>query len=114
MAGGALTPGSTISLRAETACCTTRYVRHQFDDAVTSVASSTSPALDEADASWIVRRGPANPSCVSSESRNYPGDFLRHYDNTVYIAADGGPNAFDATASWADDVSWAAGSPWTP
>ena len=29
-------------------------------------------------ATWIVRRGLANNSCVSFESRNYPGDFLRH------------------------------------
>jgi len=161
VAGGTLNPGSTVSLRAETACCTTRYVRHQFDDAVTSVVNSSSSALDKSDASWIVRRGLANPSCVSFESRNYPGDFLRHFDyqllrqpmdgsatfradatfcpqagkngqgtsfasynypdrfirhygNTVYIASNGGPNTFDASASWADDVSWAVGAPWTP
>ena len=25
-----------------------------------------------------------------------------------------GANAFDATASWADDVSWVVSTPWTP
>jgi hypothetical protein len=80
VAGGTLNPGSTISLRATTACCTTRYIRHQFDNAVTSVVNSSSSAPDKSDASWIVRRGLANPSCVSFESRNYPGDFLRHYN----------------------------------
>lgn len=159
--GGTLNPGSTMSLRATTACCTTRYVRHQNDNAVTSVVSAASPALDRNDASWIVRRGLANPSCVSFESRNYPGDFLRHFDyqvrrqpmdgsavfradatfcpqagrsgtgtsfasynyptrflrhfnHTLYIASNGGPNAFDSATSWAADVSWAVGSPWTP
>jgi hypothetical protein len=161
VAGGTLNPGSTMSLRATTACCTTRYVRHQNDNAVTSVVSAASPALDRNDASWIVRRGLANPSCVSFESRNYPGDFLRHfnyqvrrqpmdgsaifradatfcpqagrsgtgtsfasynyptrflrhYANTLYIASNGGPNAFDSATSWAADVSWVVGAPWTP
>jgi hypothetical protein len=78
VAAGTLNPGSTISLRATTACCTTRYVRHQNGNGITSVVSSTSSALDKADASWIVRRGLASNSCVSFESRNFPGDFLRH------------------------------------
>jgi hypothetical protein len=161
VAAGTLNPGSTISLRATTACCTTRYARHQNNDALTSVVSSSSSALDKADASWIVRRGLADASCVSFESRNYPGDFLRHfnyqlhkqpmdgsavfradatfcpraglsgtgtsfasynfptrylrhYDNTLYIASNGGSNAFDSATSWAADVSWAVGAPWTP
>jgi hypothetical protein len=161
VAGGTLNAGSTISLRATTACCATRYVRHQNDNAVTSVLTSGSSTLDKGDASWIVRRGLANPSCVSFESRNYPGDFLRHfnyqllrqpmdgtavfradatfcsqagkngqgtsfasynfptrfirhYNTTVYVASNGGPNAFDSATSWADDVSWAVSGPWTP
>ena len=160
VAGGSLTPGSAVSLRATTACCTTRYIRHQDGDAVTSVITSASPALDKADATWIVRSGLADPSCVSFESSNYPGDFLRHsnftlyrqpddggalfaadatfcpqtgrsgqgtsfasqnypakflrhYDNTVYVAGDGGSNAWDSATSWADDVSWAVGQPWS-
>jgi hypothetical protein len=161
VAGGTLTPGSTISLRATTACCTTRYIRHQNGNAITSVISSSSSALDKADSSWIVRRGLASSSCVSFEARNFPGDFLRHqnfqlfrqpmdgsalfradatfcpqrgmngqgtsfasfnfptrfirhFNNTVYIASNGGSNSFDSATSWADDVSWVVGSPWTP
>lgn len=161
VAAGTLNPGSTISLRATTACCTTRYIRHQNNNAVTTVVSSGSSALDKNDSTWIVRRGLANSSCVSFESRNYPGDFLRHFNfqllrqpmdgsaifradatfcpeagkngqgtsfrslnfstryirhfnNTVYIASNGGSNAFDSSTSWADDVSWAVSSPWTP
>ncbi|MFJ9615344.1 alpha-L-arabinofuranosidase B [Streptomyces noursei] len=157
---GTLTPGSTISLRATTPGYTSRYVRHQNNVAVDSVTTSGSAALDKADASWIVRRGLADASCLSFESRNYPGDFLRHqnlhvyrqpmdgsalfradatfcpkpgkngqgtslasynhpdkflrhYDNTLYVAADGGSNAWDTTASWRDDVSWAVTQPWT-
>jgi non-reducing end alpha-L-arabinofuranosidase len=78
VAGGTLNPGSTISLRATTACCTTRYIRHQNNQVVTSVIAGGSSALDKNDGSWIVRRGLSNASCVSFESRNFPGDFLRH------------------------------------
>ena len=161
VAAGTLSPGSTISLRATTACCTTRYIRHQNNNAVTSVITSSSSALDKNDSTWIVRRGLANNSCVSFESRNFPGDFLRHqnfqlrrqpmdgtalfradatfcpqagrsgtgtsfasfnfptrfirhFNNTVYIASNGGPNAFDSSTSWAADVTWAVSAPWTP
>jgi hypothetical protein len=162
VAAGTLNPGSTISLRATTACCTTRYVRHQNNNAVTSVISSSSSATDKGDGTWIVRRGLASSSCVSFESRNFPGDFLRHFNfqllrqpmdgsaifradatfcpqagragtgttsfasfnfptrfirhfnNNLYIASNGGSNAFDSTNLWAQDVSWALSSPWTP
>jgi non-reducing end alpha-L-arabinofuranosidase len=83
VAGGTLNPGSTISLRATTSGFTDRYIRHQNNNAVTSVISSGSPALDKNDGTWIVRRGLANNSCVSFESRNFPGDFLRHQNFQV-------------------------------
>ncbi|MFE4697129.1 alpha-L-arabinofuranosidase B [Streptomyces sp. NPDC056738] len=81
---GSLTAGSEISLRATTACCTTGYVRHQNDAAVVSTITSGSAALDKSDATWIVRRGLADSSCFSFESRNYPGDFLRHFNYQLY------------------------------
>ena len=161
VASGTLNPGSTISLRATTACCTTRYIRHQNGNAVTSVITSSSSSLDRNDASWIVRRGLASSSCVSFESRNFPGDFLRHsnfqlfrqpmdgttllrqdatfcpeagkngqgnsfrsfnfstryirhFNNTVYIASNGGSNAFDSSTLWTDDASWVVTAPWAP
>ncbi|MER7729154.1 alpha-L-arabinofuranosidase B [Streptomyces sp. NPDC096323] len=161
VASGSLAPGSTVSLRSTTPGYTDRYIRHQLNNAATSVIGSGSPALDKSDGSWIARRGLANASCVSFESRNFPGDFLRHsafqlhrqpmdgsavfradatfcpqagkngqgtsfasynypdrflrhYNNTVYIASNGGTNAFDNANSWANDVSWAVSQPWTP
>jgi hypothetical protein len=97
---GTLTPGSTISLRATTACCTTRYVRHQNDNAVTSVISSGSPALDKSDGTWIVRRGLASGSCVSFESRNFPGDFLRHFNFQLLRQPMDGTAIFRADATF--------------
>lgn len=94
---GTLNPGSEISLRATTACCTGDYLRHQNDNAVISPVSST---LDKNDATWIVRKGLANSSCVSFESRNYPGDFLRHFDFQVYRQPMDGSSAFRADATF--------------
>src|SRR5579884_3209453 len=98
---GSLTPGSRVSLQATTACCTSDYLRH--DDADTKVVissiSSSSSATDKADASWIVRRGLANSSCLSFESANNPGQFLRHYNYELYLNNDNGGSSFaqDAT-----------------
>ncbi|MEU7785326.1 alpha-L-arabinofuranosidase B [Amycolatopsis sp. NPDC049159] len=94
---GTLNPASEISLRATTACCTSDYIRHQNDNAVISAVSST---LDKGDATWIVRRGLASASCVSFESRNYPGDFLRHFNFQVYRQPMDGSAAFRADATF--------------
>jgi hypothetical protein len=81
---GSLTAGSEISLRATTSCCSTDYIRHQNNAAVISAITSSSSTLDKSDATWIVRKGLADGSCYSFESRNYPGDFLRHYNYQLY------------------------------
>lgn len=99
-AGGTLTPGSVVSLRATTACCTDRYVRHQNGAAVTSPISSSSPALDKADATWVVRSGLASGSCLSFESRNAPGSYLRHRNYVVYRQVSDGSAQFDADATF--------------
>ncbi|QFY05888.1 alpha-N-arabinofuranosidase [Nonomuraea phyllanthi] len=98
--GGTLTPGSAISLRATTACCTDRYIRHQNDNAVTSVITSSSSSLDKNDATWIVRSGLASSSCVSFESKNYPGDYLRHQNYQLYRHRDDGSSLFAADATF--------------
>ena len=158
---GTLTPASEIALQATTACCTADYVRSQNGTAVIAPITSGSAAQDRADATWIVRRGLADGSCVSFESKDNPGDFLRHqnsmlhlqpfdgtalnrsdatfcpqpgkngkgnsfaalnypaqyirhYDGKVYIAGDGGPSPWDATAHWSDDISFIVSPPWSP
>jgi non-reducing end alpha-L-arabinofuranosidase len=99
VAGGTLSPGSTISLRATTACCTTRYIRHQSFNGVTSVISSSSSAADKNDGSFIARRGLASDSCVSFEARNFPGFFLRHQNFQLFLQPMDGSSLFrqDAT-----------------
>ncbi|MFI2206478.1 alpha-L-arabinofuranosidase B [Streptomyces sp. NPDC020192] len=99
---GSLTPGSRVSLQATTApCCTSHYLRH--DDADTKVGisgiNSSSSATDKADATWIVRAGLANTSCLSFESANSPGQFLHHSNFELYLNTDNGGTSFaqDAT-----------------
>ncbi len=92
-------PGSRISLRATTACCTGDYIRHDDTDTtvVISATSSTSSATARADATWIVHAGLANSSCVSFESANDPGQYLRHFNFELFLE----PN--DGTAQFAQD-----------
>jgi hypothetical protein len=87
-------------LRATTSCCTTRYIRHAGGDAVTSVISSSSSALDRNDATWVIRPGLANSSCVSFESKNYPGDYLRHSNYQLHR------QPFDGSALMAQDATF--------
>ncbi|MEV0531026.1 alpha-L-arabinofuranosidase B [Kitasatospora sp. NPDC050463] len=99
---GTLTPGSRISLQATTApCCTSHYLRHNDadDKVVISAVNSSSSAIDKADATWIVRAGLANTSCLTFESANKPGQFLRHFNYELYLSFDTGSGTFaqDAT-----------------
>jgi hypothetical protein len=98
--GGTLTPGSTISLRATTACCTTRYLTHSGSGVVTAVTTSSSSATDKGNASWIVRNGLANSSCVSFESRNTAGSYLRHQNYQLFLHANDGSPLFASDATF--------------
>ena len=59
----------------------------------------TSPLVARRDSSFTVRKGLADPSCVSFESINFPGRFLRHRNFTIYLDANDGSALFakDAT-----------------
>jgi hypothetical protein len=70
-------------------------------------------ALFRADATFCPQAGRSGQG-TSFASFNFPTRFIRHFNNTVFIASNGGPNQFDATASWAADVSWVVSTPWTP
>ncbi len=95
-----LSVGTALSLRVTTACCTDRYLRHQDGVAVTSPISSASPELDKADATFVVRAGLGASSCYSFESRNYPGQYLRHRDYRLRKDANDGSALFAADATF--------------
>ena len=99
---GGLTPGQRISLRATTPCCTTDYLRHDDSDTkvVVSAISGSSSATDKSDSTWIVRAGLANSSCVSFESANDSGQYIRHSNFELYIAANDGSSLFSQDATF--------------
>jgi hypothetical protein len=96
-----LTPGSRISIRATTACCTSFYIGHDDRDnrvMITRITAGSSTRA-RADATWIVRAGLADSSCVSFESANDPGQYLRYANFELYLdRGERGPRfARDAT-----------------
>jgi hypothetical protein len=100
-ASTALAPGSRISLQATTACCTADYIKHDDSDKYAAIANvtSSSSATTKADATWIVHAGLANSSCVSFESANDSGAYLRHSAFRLELDANDGTSLFaqDAT-----------------
>ena len=95
------TSGKEISLQATTPCCTGDYLAGDTsgdDVGIEAVTSSSSATLKE-DATWIVEPGLANSSCVSFESANGSGDYIRHSDFELYLEPNDGTTQFalDAT-----------------
>ncbi|MFJ3197809.1 AbfB domain-containing protein [Streptomyces griseoviridis] len=148
-----------VSIRVTTPGYTDRYVRHYDGLGSTEVVTEGSSALVKQDATWKVRAGLANRLCYSFESRNYPGEYLRHRDFRVrreavdgsavsrddatwcpvqgsggvrlsaagfpgqylrhanaelWLARRGGGHAWDGSASFTEDTTWAIGAPWAP
>lgn len=97
---GTLAPGSEISLQATTPCCTADYIRNQDGAAVIAPVTSSSDEQARGASTWIVRRGLADDSCVSFESRNNPGGFLRQQNFVLRI------EPFDGTAVNRSDATF--------
>jgi hypothetical protein len=97
------TSGTKVSLKATTPCCTSDYLTGNYPSSdevgADAVTSSSSTTLKE-DATWIVRPGLANSNCVSFETNNGSGDYIRHYNFELYLE----PN--DGTAQFAQDATF--------
>jgi alpha-L-arabinofuranosidase B-like protein/glycosyl hydrolase family 2 len=83
--GADLPVGQARSFRVTTPGFSTRYLRHRAGLARTDVVDAGSDATLKSDATFIVRRGLADSSCYSLESRNVPGQYLRHRDFRVRL-----------------------------
>ncbi len=90
----------SVSIQATTAGSTDRFVRHQNGVAAASVITSGSSDLDKQDATFTVRTGLTGGSCISFESHNYPGSFLRQ-SNSQVVRAD-----YDGTSTFAGDATF--------
>jgi hypothetical protein len=95
------TPGARISIQATTSCCTADYIQHDASDSKVVIApvTSTSSTQNKGDATWIVTTGLANPLCISLESVNDSGEYLRHYGFELWLESNDGSHQFaeDAT-----------------
>ncbi|CAM1508694.1 Fc.00g055420.m01.CDS01 [Cosmosporella sp. VM-42] len=98
--GPALNAGSSISLRATTSCCTTRYLTHTGSTVNTQVVSSSSSTALKQQASWTVRTGLGNSACFSFESRDTPGSFIRHSNFELHLDANDGSKLFSEDATF--------------
>ncbi|MFC9961933.1 AbfB domain-containing protein [Streptomyces nigra] len=78
------------SLRVTTPSYTDRFMRHKDGAAFTDVVNAASDSLLKNDATWRIVPGLANGTCYSFESRNYPGQYLRHREYRVYKEAGSG------------------------
>ena len=97
--GPAVKVGSTVSFRATTSCCTTRYVSR--------AASSDDVGIDFANddgqkrrARWVVRQGLGSRDCYSFESAERPGSFIRHYANGLVVNKNDGSKLFSEDATF--------------
>ncbi|GAB2908343.1 AbfB domain-containing protein [Streptomyces mayteni] len=100
--GGRAEPpaGTWQSLRVTTPGYTDRYLRHQDGLAFTAQVDADSPEPLRQDATWRLVPGLADPSCYSIESRNYPGEYLRHRASRVERGGGDGSLLFREDATW--------------
>lgn len=92
--------GSSVSFRATTDCCVTRYIAHTGSTVNTQVISSSSSVADQQTASWIVQTGLGNSGCFSFESVDTPGSYIRHFNYMLML------NANDGSAIFATDSTF--------
>ncbi|OQR61527.1 glycoside hydrolase family 2 [Streptomyces maremycinicus] len=94
-----LPAGQSRSLRVTTPGYTDRYLRHRDGAGFTDVVTAGSAALLKNDATWKIVPGLADGGCYSLESRNYPGQYLRHRDYRLYKES-GSTDLFRADATF--------------
>ncbi|MGX7827948.1 AbfB domain-containing protein [Actinokineospora sp. 24-640] len=92
--------GELVSLRVTTAGFTTRYLRHLDSLARTDVVGDGSADAARQDATFWARPGLSNAACLSFESRNFPGHYLRHSAYRVRKDANDGSPGFAADATF--------------
>ncbi|SHJ86497.1 Glycosyl hydrolases family 2 [Nocardiopsis flavescens] len=95
-----LETGGFHSLRVTTPGHGDRYLRHREGLAHTEPVDDSGSDVLKADATWRIVPGLADGSCVSFESRNFPGEHLRHKDSRV------GREASDGGTLFAEDATW--------
>src|SRR5216683_1907397 len=101
-----LDPGPLVSLQTTSPGGNSGYIKHDdSDDLVVAAPVTTgSPATGKADATWVETAGLANPSCVSFESINKPGNYLRHQNFQFHLQPNDGGSLFSQDATFCPAV----------
>ena len=99
--GFTLDPGPLVSLQATNDGDSSGYIKHDDSDDLVAVAPVTadSSSTDKQDATFVEAAGLAKASCVSFESVNKPGSYLRHMNFQFHLQPNDGSSLFamDAT-----------------
>ena len=95
----ALEPGPLVSLESAATGSTNQYVTHDDTDdvVVTSTVTAASSEQAKEDSTFVETAGnntSASPSCVSFESINRPGEFLRHQNFVLHLQPNDGSTLF--------------------
>ena len=97
----ALDPGPWVSVQTTTGG-TAGYIKHDDADdlVVTASIMAGSSAPDKADATFVEAAGLANAGCVSFESVNKPGSYLRHQNFQLHLQSNDGSALFSQDATF--------------
>jgi hypothetical protein len=105
VSGPAIAVGSAVSLRATTPGFTTRFLAHTGATVNTQVVTTSSASALKLSASWTVVTGLGNSGCISFESRDTAGSYIRHFNFMLMV------NANDGTKQFAEDATFCPQTP---
>ena len=100
ISGTALTVGSAYSFRVTTPGFNTRYLAHSGNTIDIQVVTSSNSTTQKQSASWTVRAGLGNSDCISFESRDTPGNFIRHSSFHLILSSDDGSKQMHEDATF--------------
>ncbi|KAH7084847.1 Arabinosidase B [Paraphoma chrysanthemicola] len=106
ISGAALTVGKSVSLKVTTPGFDTRYLAHSGSTVNTQVVSSSSSTALKQQASWTVRTGLGNSGCLSFESVDTPGSYIRHNNFALLLNAGDGSKQFNEDATFCPQTSF--------
>ena len=100
--GFTLDPGPRVSVQTTSPGGNSGYIKHDDSDDLVVVAPVTaaSSSTDKADATFVEAAGLANPGCVSFESVNKPGSYLRHQNFQFHLQPNDGSTLFSMDATF--------------
>ena len=103
-------PGARVSLQTTSPGGNSGYIKHDDSDDLVVVApvTASSPATDKQDATCVEAAGLANPNCVSFESVNKPGSYLRHENFQFHLQPIDGSSLFTMDATFCPRPATAA------